>query len=363
MSLGRKTSLNRTLSRRATLIGTGLAAPMFFIRNGWAAGKSINVGTYTAPQGEYIRRNVIPKFQSDLDCKVYQTENVTLGQLSILRTQKANPTYSVMFMDDIGVPVAKAEDLIAPLPRDKIPNLAKAIPRFILNDGYAVAFAVSVVAPYYNTNTVKSFESWEQLWDPRFKGRFMLITAQQTQSVQLLVAATALATGKSFHDAQYVIDQGWDKMAALKPNVQTIYDNDPATVLLVAQGQADIAGPDFSKTVLPYAAKHAPVAMSAPKEGAFTGINTMTVVKNGPNPDLGAAFVDRMLDPAVQKGLAEATYAAPTVTGVELNAETAKIVAYPEAKMDAMKLTIVDWSLIIPKRSAIVEKYGQVFGT
>src|ERR1700712_506798 len=111
--------------KRRTLIGAGLAAPMFFVRNSWAEGKSINIGTYTGPQGEFVRRNVIPKFQSDLGCRVYQTEGVTLGQIAILRTQKANPTYSVMFMDDVGVPVAKDEDLITALPRDKMPNMAK----------------------------------------------------------------------------------------------------------------------------------------------------------------------------------------------------------------------------------------------
>lgn len=352
------------LSRRraVTALGAGLAAPAIFVRNSWAQGKSINVGTYTGPQGEFIRRGVIPKFQSDYGCRVYQTEGVTLGQIAILRTQKANPTYSVMFMDDVGVPVAKDEDLIAKLPRDKMPNLAKAIPRFVLNDGYAVAFAVSVVAPFYNTQAVGGIDSWEAIWDPKYKGRFMLVTPKQTQSIQLLVAATALATGKSLHDAQYLVDQGWAKMAALKPNVQTIYDNNVTAVLQVSQGQADIGGPDFSKTVLPYAMKKAPVAMSAPKEGVFGGVNTVTVVKNAPEPDLAAAFADRMLDPAIQKALAEATFAAPTVQGVTLNTETAKLVAYPEARMDEMKLMTVDWSFINPRRGALVEKYNQVFG-
>ncbi len=347
---------------RRTLAAAGLAAPLFFIRNGWAQGKSINVGTYTGPQGEFVRRNVIPKFQSDLGCRVYQTEGVTLGQIAILRTQKANPTYSVMFMDDVGVPVARQEDLITVLPRDKMPNMGKIIPRFVLNDGFGVAFAVSVVSPYYNSQAVPDIESWEQLWDPRYKDRILLITPKQTQSVQLLVAATALATGKSFQDAQYLIDAGWDKMAALKPNVQTIYDNNVTAVLQISQGQADIGGPDFSKTVLPYAAKHAPVAMSAPKEGVFGGVNTLTLVKNGPNPDLAAAFADRMLDPAVQQALSEATFAAPTVAGLTLNAATAKVAAYPEARMDEMKLMTVDWAFINPRRGVIVEKFSQVFG-
>lgn len=351
-------------NRRNVLAGAGamVAAPHLLIRNSWAADKEINVGTYTGPQGEFVRRNVIPKFQSDFGCKVFQTEGVTLGQIAILRTQKANPTYSVMFMDDVGVPVAKNEDLIAPFPTDKIPNLANVIPRFLLNDGFAAAFAVSVVAPFYNSQSVTGIESWEQLWDSRYKGRFMLITPKQTQSIQLLVAATALATGKSLKEAQYVVDSGWDKMAALKPNVQTIYENNVTAVLQVSQGQADIAGPDFSKTVLPYTMKKAPVAMSAPKEGVFGGVNTLTMVKNGPNPDLAAAFIDRMLDAEVQKALAEATFAAPTVKGVKLNDTTAKLVAYPETRMDEMKLMTIDWSFINPKRGALVERYNQVFG-
>jgi putative spermidine/putrescine transport system substrate-binding protein len=358
MLLDRKPSRRRAVA----LFGAGLAAPTFFVRNGWAEGKSINVGTYTGPQGEFVRRSVIPKFQADFGCKVYQTEGVTLGQIAILRTQKANPTYSVMFMDDIGVPVAKQEDLISALPRDKMPNLAHVIPRFVLNDGFGVAFSVSVIAPYYNTDAVQGIESWEQLWDPRHKGRILLVTPKQTQSLQLLVAATALATGKPFRDAQYLVDQGWEKMAALKPNVQTVYDNNVTAVLQVAEGQADIAGPDWSKTVLPYAMKNMPVAMSAPKEGVFGGVNTITLVKNGPNPDLGAAFADRMLDPAVQKSLSEAIVAAPTISGLTLNAETAKVVAYPEARIDEMGLMTVDWAFMNPRRGAIVEKFNQVFG-
>ncbi len=354
-------SRRRTLAGIAAGIGAGLAAPMVFVRNGWAAGKSINVGTYSGPQGEFIRRSVIPKFQSDYDCRVYQTEGVTLGQIAILRTQKARPTYSVMFMDDVGIPIAKAEDLIVPLPRDRMPNLARAIPRFVLDGGYGVAFAVSVVAPYYNTQAVDGIDSWGRLWDPQFKGRFLLITPKQTQSIHLLVAATALFTGKPFRDAQYLVDQGWGKMAALKPNVQTVYDNNVTGVLQVAQGQADLGGPDFAKTVMPYVMKKAPVAMSAPKEGVFGGVNALALVKNGPEPDLAAAFADRMLDPTVQKGLAEATFAAPTVQGVSLNAETAGVVAYPEARMDTLGLVTLDWSFLNPKRGALVERYNQVF--
>jgi putative spermidine/putrescine transport system substrate-binding protein len=339
--------------RRRLIAAAGLAAPMFFIRNGWAAGKSIYVGTYTGVQGEYIRRQVVPKFQSDLDCKVFQTENVTLGNIGILRTQKANPNYSVMLMDDVGVPIAKAEGLIAPLPKDKIPNLAKVFPNFIYNDGYGAAFAISTVSPWYNKGISKPVESFADLWSERFRGRYMMVTPKQTQTVQLLAVAASMATGKPILEAQYELDKGWAKMAELKPNVQTIYDDVGNAILQVSQGQADVGGPDFSKSIIPYIAKGAPLA----------GVNCVTLVKGSPEPDLGAAFIDRILSPAVQKGMSEYATAAPSVSGIELEAKTAAIVPYPESRMREMKLYVLDWNHINPQRSAILDKFNQVFGS
>jgi len=350
-------------SRRRLIAAAGLAAPMFFIRNGWAAGKSMYVGTYTGVQGDYFQKTVIPKFQSNLNCKILQTENVTLGNIGIMRTQKANPNYSVMFMDDVGVPIAKAEGLIDKLPKDKIPNLAKVFPNFIYNDTYGAAFAISTVSPWYNKTLSKPIESFADLWSERFRGRFLLITPKQTQSVQLLAVASSMVTGKPILEAQYELDKGWPKMMELKPNVQTIYDNFGTAVLQVAQGQADVAGPDFSKNILPYVQKGTPIAQSQPSEGSFAGVNCLTLVKGAPEPDLAAAFIDYVLSPAVQKGLAEFTVAAPSVSGVELDAKTAALVAYPESRMREMKLYVLDWEKINPQRGAILDKFNQVFGS
>jgi len=358
-----KKALTPSRRKLITTAAAGLAAPMFFVRNGWAAGKSIYVGTYTSVQGEYIRRQVVPKFQSDLDCRVFQTENVTLGNIAILRTQKANPNYSVMMMDDVGVPIAKTEGLIDRLPRDKIANLDKVFPNFMYNDGFGAAFAISTVSPWYNKDISKPPESFADLWSERFRGRYMMVTPKQTQTVQLLAVAASLATGKPILEAQYELDKGWAKMAELKPNVQTIYDAVGNAILQVSQGQADVAGPDFSKSILPYIAKGAPLVHCQPTEGSFAGVNCLTLVKGAPEPDLGAAFIDRILSPAVQKGMAEYTFAAPSVSGIDLDPKVAAIVAYPETRMREMKLYVLDWSHINPQRSAILDKFNQVFGS
>ena len=85
--------------------------------------------------------------------------------------------------------------------------------------------------------------------------------------------------------------------------------------LPISQGEADIGGIEYSKYVYPYTREGASVDMAFSKEGAFAGVNCQVLVKGGPNQDIGIAFMNYMLDPAVQKPLAEASLAAPPVDG------------------------------------------------
>ena len=141
----------------------------------------------------------------------------------------------------------------------------------------------------------------------------------------------------------------------------SIFENQ-TTVMQVAQGQADLAGHVLFKSVYPYTVKGAPVDMCYPREGAFAGINTLTLVKNAPDRELGIAFINHMLEPAIQKLLAEETLTAPSISGLEFKPDVARYMAYPEAKMDEMQIFSPDWTFINPIRPKLLERYNQVFG-
>lgn len=352
--------MSSRIGRRA-LLGAAVTAPFVVSpRGSRAAERSITVGIYTGKQGDYVRHQIIPAFEAKHNCKVYTTLGVTLEQIAILRATRNTPRYSVMFVDDIGVPLAKGEGLIEKLPLDEIPNSKRLLKRFVYSGGYGVAFAMSTAGLAYGTQTTKPLETYAELWDPKFRQRFLMETPKATQSLYLLIAAVTLETGKPYDEAQYLIDQAWPKMEALKPNVLSIFENETA-VTQILQGQADVAGLFYSKSVNPYNAKGAPVAMCYPREGTFAGINTLTLVKNAPDRELGIAFINWMLDPGVQQGLAEASLAAPTIAGLEFKPDVAKYIAYPESKMDEMGIFSPDWSFINPLRPKLVEKYNQVF--
>ena len=350
------------LSRRTLLAGgAALAMPTLAFRRASAADAQLHVGIYSSAQGNAMKKYLIPKFETDYKCRVVVLEGATLSNMAALRATQANPIYSAMCMDDVGITQAKAEGLLAPLTPADVPNLANVIPRFVLEGGYGVGFAVSSAGLFIATDRIKPFQTYEELWEPRFRKRYLMMSPQFTQSLFMLMVAAALATGKPLKEAQYVADQGWDKLAALKPNVLTFYTNE-SMVMQLPQGQADVGGMEYSKAITPYTSRGVPVAMTYPKEGAFTGINSVGLPKNAPNRELGCAFINRMLDAEVQAQLSEATVTAPSITGVKIKPELAQYLAYPAAKMEDMNLFTPDWSNVISKRPKWVEKYNETFG-
>ncbi|RLM20907.1 ABC transporter substrate-binding protein [Brenneria goodwinii] len=353
--------MEKTMKRRTFLQAMAATAMLPYLNTkAYAADRILQVGVYNSAQGALIKKEVVPVFERDYQCRVLTTEGPTLANIAALRATKNKPVYSVMSMDDIGVPQAKAEGLIEPLSADEIPNLKSVFDRYVLGDSYGVGFSVSMAGLFINTGMMQPINSYAEIFDPKYARQIILNTPKNTQSILMLIVAAALATGKPLHEAQYLIDQGWEKLAQLKPNVMTVYDSE-AQVMMVAQGQAMIGGIEYSKAIYPHTQKGVPLDMTYPQEGAFTGINGLALVKGAPQRELGLAWINRLLEPSVQKMLAEATLSAPTVRGIEFDAATLKYLAYPESRMQELNLFTPDWSYIIPRRAELLEKYNQTF--
>ncbi len=61
-------------------------------------------------------------------------------------------------------------------------------------------------------------ESYADLWN-RVCGKLKLVSPKNTPSVFFLIVAAAVKSGKSYAEAQYLIDDSFDKVAELKPNI------------------------------------------------------------------------------------------------------------------------------------------------
>lgn len=350
-------------TRRAVTGGLAgaLAAP-FIAGGARAQTPSIQVGVWAGDQGEFVKSRIVPGFEREFGCKVYVEEGVTLTHVAKMQAQRDSPRFTVMFIDDFAVNLCRKAGLIEPLPADRMDNLRLVPKRFLFEDGFGVAIAVSLCAIFYNTTQIQRLDGYADLWNRAYARQIALSSVGVTGGMFMVIAAAALATGKSLAEAQFMPDEGFRKLAELKPNILQQYTSSSQAVTLVAQGEASIGAISYTKFIYPYVLRGAPLNAVLPKEGTFPGVNCQVLVKGGPNQVLGAAFMNRMLDPQVQKDLAEYTMAAPTVSGVQLKPDVKKYVAYPETEMDAMGLVLPDWGHLNEVRRDWTDRWNKIFG-
>lgn len=346
-------------SSRRVLLGSALALP--FVHTSQAQAREIAIGIWGGAQGDYVKRQIIPAFERDFNCKVLPEEGFTLANVSKLRATKDNPRFSVMFIDDLAIPICKAEGLISELPLDRMPATKNLYPRFLYDGGFGTALGISLGGVFHNTR-VRAPETYAELWEPRYRGKIKLVSPKNTPSIFFLIIAAALESGKPFQEAQYLIDGAFERVAALKPNVQNLFESGIQAANEIAQGQADVGLVEYSKYIYPYTARRAPVTMGFPREGSFAGTNCQVLVKNGPNQDIAIAFMNRMLEPAVQKSLSEFALTSPPVSGIQFSEDTLRWIAYPVEEMDKRGLFTPDWAFINARRSGWTEQLNRIFG-
>lgn len=344
--------MNLTRRKMLTATATTLAAPLLLGRNAWAQGKSLKIGIYAGSQGRLMEQSILPKFMEKFNCTVQSTQGASLAQIALLRTQKTAPQYSVMFMDDAVLPIAGAENLIAPISAELIPNLGKVreegkFPR-------AVSFAMSACGVFYSPGVVDPLASYADLWDPKFNQALLTPSPVKTQSVYLTIMAAAVATGKPFAEAQHELDAAWPKLAEMKDNILSLYDN-TSQIMLVTQDQAAYGFVETSKGVFPLIKQRIPIEMAYPREGTPLQVNTATLVQNAPEPELGAEFINFLLSDEIQREISESEWSAPSITGLTFEGETAKRVDL-DAVHAASPLFVPDWEALAAKRAEIIEK-------
>jgi putative spermidine/putrescine transport system substrate-binding protein len=353
----RRQALSRLTAGGAVMAGS-MVCPYVITPAGGQA-KTLKIGIWAGPDGQLLKSTIIKRFEEQHGVKVLVDEGITTEQLARLRASKNNPTHTVMFMDDIGVSLARQEGLIAPLPAHKIPNLAKVFPRYLFEDGYGVGIQVSTVALTYGVEDVKQAPtSWSVLWEAQYRGRVTVPSIASTNGLNLLVLAAALETGKPFQEAQYETEAAFKGLQKLKPSLHSIWSNTALAVTAMQQGEVALLGPMYSKFIWPYIDRGLPAKHVIPKEGAFAGVNCQTLVAGGPHADLGVAFINEVLSPDTQQMLATTLSIAPVVKGLQLPQNILERIDYDEEKQ--RHLFTSDWPFLNKVRSEWTERWNKI---
>jgi putative spermidine/putrescine transport system substrate-binding protein len=339
------------ISRRRLLAGASVASAAAitgFPSIVRAQAKELVVGG-AAGFAAWMNGTVAQAFEAKYKTKLVYEGTRSLVNLEKMQKNKDKQYLSVVMMDDPVMILAVQEGLLEKLTPAKVPNLAKIRPDTVHMEGMWANYLQPWQGVAYNTKALPGgFPAWADCYDPKFKGRLVLPSLQNTEGLANLVVAAALETGKPIDKAQYEIDAGFKKIKTLKPNILTIYTQIPQALTLLEQGEGWAIPSMFSTNVIPKE-KDSPMKMTAPKEGVFVGPAGICLVKGGPNQEMGLALIDMMLGAEMQDKLQPETYAFPSNTG-----------AKPPVGLAAdVKVHNLDWAFVAKERGEWVKRWDR----
>jgi len=346
MTKSRTIAFNRrTVLAAAGAATAALAAP----RIPRAQGKELVVGG-AASHKTFVETIIAPVVEKKFGCKVVFEGTRSLVNLEKMQKNKDKQYLSVVMMDDPVMIPAVAEGLLDKLTPAKMPNLAALKPGTVHMDGMWCNYLQPWLGIAYNPKALKTAPtSWGDVYDPKYKGRIILPSLQNTEGLANLFMAAFLATGKPMPEAQKDTEAAFKKLVTIKPNLLTAYTQMPQAYNLLEQGEGFMISSAISQVALERKAGGAPVDIAVPKEGIFAMPSGVALVKGGPQPELGAGYINEMIGPEVQAKLSTVTFSLPT------NKDT----PIPAGAPKGVTIHGIDWKFVADNRAGWVKRWDR----
>lgn len=313
----------------------------------------LTLAVYGGEVAENIRVAFLDEFEEKNNVEVVIVSGVSSEQLARLRAQKEEPQIDVVVMDLGDAILAKREGLLEKLSEEEVPNLRNLYD--LAKDPYHPGWTLDVLVLVYNTNFVKEEpKSWNEMWKPEYKDKVNIFGIPIVIGYETVMIAALLSSGDLYN-----MDAGFKYMEKLKPNVHGVVAAAAMTIPAVASGEIWLL-PFWNARTQLNIDKGAPIGAARPQEGSFAQMNTVSLVKNAKNPELGKKLINVMLSEEAQRKFAEIMYYGPTNKLVKLPPEIAKRTVYgPE---DVAKLWLPDYDFVNEHRAEWDKKFKEIFG-
>jgi putative spermidine/putrescine transport system substrate-binding protein len=341
------------LSRRTVLAsGLSLGASAMLPAGTFAQSKTLVAATFPGTWNEAHRQILKPAFEKKTGASV--TQSIILGHDQVSRLVAAKggqPPFDVAIFDSPQVLDAVKEGLIVEYPVAKSPNYKDLLPEF--QDKWGPKISMQAIGIGYNPKKITTPpKSWDELWNPKYKGRVGLTALNSQLGIAFLAEINRLRGG-----SETDFEPAFKALKELLPNVGAIGANLGAYATLWQQEQIDIAPYNFN-FVQTLKGRGVPVELAIPATGPVGWFTSMHVVAKAAEPDLAAAYIDTHLDPAIQAAMMKPPFdVIPTNGKVKLEGAITQSIAKTHA--DLGKIRGFDWTKLNPQRGALIERFNR----
>ncbi|TLY23607.1 MAG: spermidine/putrescine ABC transporter substrate-binding protein [Nitrospirae bacterium] len=244
---------------------------------------------------DYTEETVVKQFDERFGIKVV-TDTFGSNEELLAKLQGGAAGYDVVVPSDYMVSILVKQGLLAELDHAKIPNLAHVYKHlkglyYDPQNTYSVPYLWGTTGIGYNADLVKPPpESWQVLWDARYKGKISLLNDEREVFGMALRAA-----GESLNATQPAkLEAAKARLMAQKALVKT-YTSENYDQLLVS-GEVALAH-GWSGTILRAADERPSIKYVIPKEGGTIWQDNLCVLKSSAHQGEAMAFINFLLEP------------------------------------------------------------------
>lgn len=316
-----------------------IALAVTYIIPASAQDKTLYVAGSGGSMEKAIRTEVFPPFEAKHGIKLEYIAGNSTDVLAKLQAQKANQQIDVAIIDDGPMAQAVALGFCLPLELGPVINDLYDLARF--PDGKSVAFALLGAGFVYSKeafakNNWPAPTSWNDLGDPKFKGKIVIPPLNNTYGVITLVQVAKVNGG-----GEKNIEPGF---AAFKnkigPNVLA-YEPSPGKMTeLLQSGQAALAVWGSSRAKALADTGFASDFVYPNEGGVVIGVGICPVAGGKEMPE-AQAFIAHLLSPEMQVAMSKASGLAPANKKAELPPE--KQAGMPYGPEQVAQLKTIDW--------------------
>lgn len=317
---------------------------------------------YVFNWSEYIDPAVLKLFEKETGIRVkYSTFDSNEAMFAKIRLVK-KAGYDVAFPSTYFVERMRRLNMLIPLDKSKLPNLKNINPDLLdkpydPGNTYSVPYlwgssAIGVNAAEIDPSTITS---WDDLWNPAYKGRVLLM-----DDVRDVFGMALRSLGYSVNETDPGrIDEAYEKLLKLKPNVKVFNSDSPKQPFL---NNEVVIGQIWGGEVYQANEENPDIAYVYPKEGATFWADSMVIPANARNVNNAHTFIDFMCRPDVAKMNCEYVgYATANLKAQEMLDERTRNhkAAYP----DKADLDRGEFQADVGEAIMIYEKYWEMLKT
>ncbi|TKT76229.1 ABC transporter substrate-binding protein [Aquamicrobium sp. LC103] len=304
--------------------------------------------------GDKLNEYVVQPFQEKCGCElVFETGN-NADRLNRVRMRGG---VDVIYLTDAFSQIGVAEDLFQPVDRAKVPNIEGLYDIAKAPQGdFGPAYTIGRIGIVYDAEKVDpAITSWSDLWREDLASSISLPGITTTAGPMVVMIAGDKAETDAFENA----DPAFSALEDLRPNVVKNYNTGSEMINLFSTGEITTSiTQDFTLAQLRAAVPS--IAWADLDEGDIAVLNTVNIPKNAQNVELAHEFINFILDPEVQKKLAENGVDAPVVENLELAPEAAAQWTYGTEMIS--KLKRIDYEKMNAAKDEWLERWSEVFG-